>query len=131
MDATQAPITQAITAKLKHLAARQKLIAQNIANADTPGYRTRELAIADFGAMVGRAGGKPVVRPSERMTALGGGRPPGHSGVAANETTPGGNSVVLEDELMKLADVQMEYAALTNIYKKQHAMMKIALGRGG
>ena len=136
---TNIPIIAAIAAKLKHLGARQQVISQNIANADTPGYRAKDLDTPDFGALVDKASGKPMVgRPhveaSARMRALGASAPP-PAGIRNRadtfETKPLGNDVILEDELMKLADVQMEYAALTNLYRKQSGLLKLAIGRGG
>lgn len=143
MDSSQIPIIQAIAAKLKHLSARQQVISQNIANADTPGYRARDVDAPDFGALLAKTGaaadgkprvGKPTVQVSARMTELGStANERNASALERNvtETKPSGNDVVLEDQLMKLADVQMEYSALTNLYRKQTGMLKTALGRGG
>jgi flagellar basal-body rod protein FlgB len=45
------------------------------------------------------------------------------------EVTPSGNSVVLEEQMMKLAENQMEYRLVTNLYKKNVSLLKMALGR--
>lgn len=130
------PLINALAAKLKHLAARQQVIAQNIANADTPGYRARDAAAPDFAAMV--AGVAPARRQGVVMvsaprvagpTAMTSGQQLRRE--APDEVTPDGNDVSLETELLKLSEVQMDYAATTSLYAKQMMLMKIALGRGG
>src|SRR3546814_16152169 len=71
-------IIDALTAQMKHLTSRQQVIAQNIANANTPGYRSYDLAEPDFAKILGRTAGKhdrTVTQPSvplkPRMNALG------------------------------------------------------------
>src|SRR3546814_10182518 len=69
-------IIDALTAQMKHLTSRQQVIAQNIANADTPGYRSHDLAEPDFAKILGRTAGRhdrtvtqPAVTITPRMTA--------------------------------------------------------------
>lgn len=133
-------ILDAIGAKLKHLSVRQQVIAQNVANASTPGYRARDVKDPDFSAMLGEtsAAGKaeigvPRVAVTASMTRLG--ASPAkigevRSGDTSYEVKESGNTVILEEELMRQAQVQMDYAAMTNLYKKQVGMLKLALGRG-
>ena len=45
------------------------------------------------------------------------------------ETTPRGNAVVLEDEMMKVAQTQMDYQAATALYSRSLGLIKTALGR--
>lgn len=133
-------ILDAIGAKLKHLSVRQEVVAANIAHANTPGYRARDVSTPDFAGLVGetrKAGkaeiGVPRVAVSATMTALGakpvkaGEVRRGDNGYEVKES---GNTVILEEELMKMAQVQMDYAAMTNLYRKQAGLLKIALGRG-
>lgn len=123
---------------MKYLGERQRVIAQNIAHGDTPGYKARELEPPSFANMVDADAGpvrvvRPVVRPSERMSTLGTGR--GDAGTVIDtdisETKPDGNTVTLEDQLLKMGQVQADFAALTNLYRKHMGLMKAALGRGG
>lgn len=142
MDTSSIAIFQAMTGKMRELQAKQEVIAQNIANADTPGYEARELVERDFSdilANVSNTSGapriaKPRINVPAAMTALG-------SSAAAQATSevqrdafevkPNGNTVVLEDQLLSLANVQMEYTALTNLYRKQAGLLKTAIGKGG
>jgi flagellar basal-body rod protein FlgB len=38
---------------------------------------------------------------------------------------------VLEEQLVKVAETQMDYQTMTNLYRKHMQMFRIALGRGG
>jgi flagellar basal-body rod protein FlgB len=49
----------------------------------------------------------------------------------AKETTLSGNSVEMDTELMKVADTSMDYQLTTNIYRRQIAMLRAAIGRPG
>lgn len=127
-----------IGAQMKHLAERQRVVAQNVANSDTPGYKAREVAAPDFSALIGAQGGARVARPRVQITggmAALGARPPvaGHILLDrdVSETKPDGNNVTLEDQLLKVGQIQADFAAMTNLYRKQQALMRTALGKGG
>lgn len=133
-----ASLSDALAQALRHLGDRQRVIAQNIANADTPGYKARELAAPSFAALVDGAGGagkvaRPQVAISDAMRRLGASAP--HAGATIDRTVsevkPDGNSVTLEDQLLKMGQIQADYAALTGLYRKQDALMRTALGKGG
>ena len=124
---------------MKHLAERQRVIAENIANGETPGFKARTVSAPDFSSLVEVSSGKPrVSRPhvalSGGMAALGA-RPPQAGGRImldkdVTETKPDGNNVTLEDQLLKMGAVQADFAAMTNLYRKQLALLKAAIGRG-
>ncbi|MGK2286234.1 flagellar basal body rod protein FlgB [Pedomonas sp. V897] len=142
MDTSSIALFQAMTGKMRELQAKQEVIAENIANADTPGYEARELVERDFSDVLSKVStpsgapsvAKPRIAMPAAMKALG-------SPAAVNsnsrvsrdsfEVKPNGNTVVLEDQLLSLANVQMEYTALTNLYRKQAGLLKTALGKGG
>jgi flagellar basal-body rod protein FlgB len=46
------------------------------------------------------------------------------------ESAPVGNAVVLEEQMVKLADAQSNYQLMTNLYRKHVDLFKMALGRG-
>lgn len=136
----QSPILSGIGAAMRHLSDRQRVIAENIANADTPGFKTRTVAEPDFAGLVrsGSGAGKvarPVVSLTSGMSALGARAPQGGGKVIldenVSETKPDGNNVTLEDQLLKLGEVQADYATMTSLYRKQMQLLKTALGRGG
>ena len=127
---------------MKHLSERQRVIAENIANNETPGFKARTVATPDFSALVaahGESGGNPrVARPqvslSGGMMAMGARPPLGGSAITLDndvtETKPDGNNVTLEDQLLKMGAVQSDFAAMTNLYRKQVGLLKTAIGRG-
>lgn len=141
VDSSSIPLFKAMADKMRQLTAKQQVVAQNIANADTPGYRARELVERDFSDVLAKVEGgagaprvaKPHIEASSTLAALGS-RAAKHldSEVQKDvfETKPNGNTVVLEEQLLQLADVQTEYTALTNLYRKQNNLLKVALGRG-
>ncbi len=117
----------ALTERMRWLGARQGAVAQNIASADLPGYRAKDIGAPDFARMVG---GEPRVRVSARMQALGGTSSAVAEARGTGEIKPNGNDVSLENELLTMAEIQMDYAAMTNLYRKQVGLFKLALGRG-
>lgn len=123
-----------LVAGMKHLAQRQNVVARNIANADTAGYKARELEKPDFATALGKAGSAGIAKPrvtiSPAMQAIGA-RGPILAGSMildqnVSETKPDGNNVTLEDQVMKLGTIQADFTALTGLYKKQMQLMRIA-----
>ena len=133
------PIFDMMKQRLHWLTARQQVLAQNVANSDTPGYAAQDLKELDFGALVKRNGamlapvatqgghiGSPVAGAGFRAAQATGGqvmRKPDF------ETSPSGNSVVLEEQMIKVAETQMDYQTVTGLYSKSLGLIRIALGR--
>ncbi len=136
------PLLDGMAASMKAMAEHQRVISENIANSETPGYKARTVTAPDFSSLVSQYGeatgvphvSRPHVELSASMTAMGARAPQGGSRVVVDsetsETKPDGNNVTLEDQLLSLGQVQADYTAMTNIYKKQIGMLKLALGRG-
>ncbi len=124
---------KALGAKMDYLSQRQRIISQNVANADTPNYRPQDLKPVDFGAVLkGVSGHKGV-----RMEATN----PMHVGAEGKvadpksgkqkqvyEVAPDGNSVVMEEQMLNANDTMMQYNLATSLYQKNVRLMKIALG---
>lgn len=124
------PLFSLLTQRMSWLSARQSVLAQNVANSDTPGYAARDMKPMDFGALVAQSNGQGprlVVTNARHIYADGamGGM---ESERAAEESTPTGNSVSLEEEMIKLSDTQVQYQAVTNLYSKAMGMFRTALG---
>ena len=144
MDLNDIPIMAALKKKMRWLNANQAVINQNIANADTPNYQARELTAPDFSDLVEEASGlkgpKAVnvgLKTTNEAHFSGSGNI-GTDGSSIetseephNEYSPTGNSVVLEEEMMKMADNQMQYSLVTSLYRKNVGLLKMALGKGG
>lgn len=104
MSLADAPLLSTITARLHHLSARQRLIAENVANADTAGYTPRDLTPFRVEARAGGAA-TPVTTHARHLTGRGlaasGTHPFKPVETSGSERTLDGNSVVLEEEMIK------------------------------
>jgi flagellar basal-body rod protein FlgB len=122
----------ALGEKMRWHQERQGVLAENIANADTPGYRERDLKAFSFGEEM-----KSIATVSTSTTS------PNHISASSNggglfgrnsspfEITPSGNGVTLEDEMMKVSGNDMDYQAVTTLYTRSMRLLKIAIGRQG
>ena len=114
-----------MTQRLRWLEARQGVLARNIANADTPGFRPSD--VAPFAA------GGTTALVTTSSAHIGGNAAGGAGTVSARrlETRPNGNAVSLEDEVLKIGETQMEHQALTGLYQRSLLALKTAIGRKG
>jgi flagellar basal-body rod protein FlgB len=134
------PLLDAITRSMHQLDQRQRVVAENIANSETPHFKARDVAPTDFSALLAsqqaRGAGVHVSRPliaiSDAMVAMGASRPRDPRIVddkETSETKPDGNNVTLEEQLLKMGQIQTDFSALTNLYRKQMSLIDTALGR--
>ena len=117
---------------------RQRLLAENVANGDTPGYRVRDLEKPDFSQLARAAATRKLqlipatmtTNPAHISTAMAPALNSENSGTEAQfEVTPQGNAVVLEEEMMKVTANQLDYQAATSLYSKTLGLFRIAIGR--
>ena len=111
-----------------HGAQRQKLVARNVANADTPGYRARDLT--DFTATYRRSEpmGMRATRPAHVAAGeWGGGQ--GRPFDTEGEPAPNGNTVSIEDEMVRMADAKREFDLSLAITKSSLGLIRTSLGR--
>jgi flagellar basal-body rod protein FlgB len=122
-------LMQALKTRMHFHQSRQKVLAENVANADSPGFRPMDVKAPTIRA--GGAGGVSLARTSEGHMGIGG-RSDGFDSARARrfETTPSGNAVNLEDEMMKVAQNQSDYQLAASLYSKGLGLMKIAIGKG-
>ncbi|HEY2357932.1 MAG TPA: flagellar basal body rod protein FlgB [Phenylobacterium sp.] len=135
MDLADIPIFSMLRSRMGYLSEKQRVISENVANASTPGYSPHDLKAFSFQAQVQAAAGPgsmAVTQPGHMM-------PPGaRRGVNVkpvktkdSETTMDGNSVVLEEEMLKLTDARMDYDAAVGFYQKSLDILKIAIRKPG
>jgi flagellar basal-body rod protein FlgB len=132
MDLSKLPLFDMMQRKLSWLSARQQVLSQNIANADTPGYKPRDLKPLDFKNMA-KGQIDPVAPTVTNPMHLVGFTPeaPGTKSDKEKhplETTISGNAVTMEEELMKANRTASDFELTTNLYHKQLSMIKEALG---
>lgn len=133
MDFTDIPIFKVMGSKLGYLSERQSVIAQNIANADTPGYRAQDLEKADFSKALSSQ--QLAMRKTNEKHLDGAKTAAGNYHVINRDSTyelnPTGNNVSIEEEMSKVAENQAEYQKVLNLYSKSTNMFKTAIGKTG
>lgn len=133
MDFSGLNLFQALSQKMRWLGQSQAVTAQNIANANTPGYKPRELEEFSFRAALKSAASIPARTQEGHLAPRGQEAGPyaAHTQRSTYETKPGGNAVVLEEQMMKAAKTAMDHQLVSNLYAKQVGMLRMVLGRGG
>ncbi|GGZ33693.1 MULTISPECIES: flagellar basal body rod protein FlgB [Asticcacaulis] len=133
MDLNKIGIFSALKTQMGWLGQRQKVVAQNVANASTPGFKPRDLRPQDFAAaMKGQASGelKMAATRAGHIAPAGGLANAAKAVVAPDsETTLDGNSVVVEEQMLKMAESRMQYDAAIGFYQKSLAMLRLASTR--
>jgi flagellar basal-body rod protein FlgB len=132
------PLFSALKGRLGYLSERQRVISQNVANSDTPGYRPHDLK--PFTIKAGPQAGAPIALAATSAGAMisgaGGTQPQSAAGYKPqvspdSETRLDGNQVVLEEEMMKLTDARMSYDAAIGFYEKSLSMIQLAIRTPG
>jgi flagellar basal-body rod protein FlgB len=136
------PIFSMLRTKMQWHQERQRLLAENVSNSDTPNFRPRDLAPLKIdgstpgSAAAGIAGtpsaGAPVVLARTDPAHLAGSQTGArfHTGRGgAFEIRPAGNAVTLEDEMLKVAANQMDFQAATSLYGRSLGLLKTAIRR--
>ena len=135
MDLGKLPIFDILARRMGWLGQRQEVLAQNVANADTPDYRPLDMKEDAFGQVLARQV-QPVRMAATDAAHLSGQAPAKRAThpdgkMPAYETAPSGNAVVLEQQMVAVAQNQMDFQMMTGLYRKHLDMFRTALGRGG
>ena len=116
------------SAMARHASARHSVVAENVAHADTPGYRARD--VKGFYETVNEPFTAHATRPGHVAFAPAGGLRIEIIQDQRTEASANGNSVSVESEILKSVEAQGQHALATNIYRKVHELMRLGLGRG-
>lgn len=113
-----------------HAGARQAVVAQNMANADTPGYAARD--IVPFETLYDGAGATPAPRATRPGHLLGQGAGGELASIERDgaQRDPNGNSVALETEMLNAVEVKRQHDRAIAIYRSSLTVLRSALGRG-
>ncbi len=134
MSINDLPVLSALRTKMQWHQERQRVLSENVSNSDTPNFRPRDLVEPKFdkaGAVTGSMGPLALaVTSPAHLTPSGAPSNFDQNRNAGFETRPAGNAVNLEDEMMKAAANQMDYAAATSLYSKSLHLLKTAIGKG-
>ncbi|HEY9451650.1 MAG TPA: flagellar basal body rod protein FlgB [Bradyrhizobium sp.] len=129
------PILSALRTKMQWHQERQRVLAENISNANTPNFKPSDLVEPKFdrrGTNVDAGmGALTMMRTSPTHIAVSGSGQSfrddgGRSGFL---TKPAGNAVNLEDQMLKVSANQMDYAAATSLYSRSLGLLKTAIGK--
>jgi len=134
MDLADIPLFSMLRNRMGYLSEKQRVISENVANASTPGYTPQGLKAFTFQAKLQAVAGPG----SMAVTEPGHLQPPGAKRFNVkpvkskdSETTMDGNSVVLEEEMMKLTEARIDYDAAVSFYQKSLDILKLATRRPG
>ena len=127
MALTDFPIFSMMRTRMDWAQARQRVLSENVANADTPNFRPQDLIAPKFVPATGEAaaGVAPVIlaRTEEgHLSAIAGGNP-------SFRSVDTGGAVNLEQEMMKVASNTMDFQAVSALYMRSLNILKTALGK--
>ena len=134
MNLADIPLFAMLRGRLGHLSERQRGIAQNVANADPPGFRPKDLKPFTFHAQAQvaaaqAAGAQMTAHPGHMIspsTRRVGGGAFKEIKSEVTETTLDGNAVSLEEEMMKMTEARMSYDAAIGFYQKSMNLLRLA-----
>lgn len=112
----------------RHASARQGAFAQNIAHADTPGYRARDLP--DFAIwMQARAGATLRATRAGHLAGRAGAELQARAERNPATVKPNGNTVSLEHEMMRAARARIDHDTALSVYASARTILRASLGR--
>ena len=134
MDFNYLGLFKLITRRIDWLSQRQEVLAKNIANSDTPGYKPVDLS--PFARQLARSGDATLAAAATHAGHIRASASPGTANSATRriddvyEASPTGNEVVLEQQLIRVSETAMQHQLALNLYRKHAGMIRTALGRG-
>ena len=127
----QVTLISILKSRMQYHEARQKTLAENVANSDTPGFKPQDLRpFADIlggpqNASMMRTQAMHLPQIDDANGQFGGKNAPKF------ETVPSGNAVNLEDEMTKVSMNQLDFQTAASLYQRSMGYLKIAIGRRG
>jgi len=134
MSINDLPALSVLRTKMQWHQERQRILSENVSNSDSPNFKPRDLVEPKFdqsGANAsGAVGSLAMLRTSQSHISAPGTEPSfDQNRKVGFQTRPAGNSVSLEDEMLKASANQMDYAAVTSLYSKSLHLLKVAIGK--
>lgn len=133
MDIESIPLFSILKSRLGYISAREQLIAQNVANSDSPGYAPKDLKPFTLPPSLGGDGSSLAVIQPERtnpmhLASTDSTSESGWKSITSpdSDATLDGNQVVLEDEMSKMSDSRMDFQAAIGFYQKALGMLTMA-----
>jgi len=138
MNLSTLNVFRVATMKMGWLSERQGVLAQNIANADTPDYRAKDLKAPSFSKTMSNGNHNHSVKMVQTAK--------GHMIAPINsmdsrlikernkdvyEVSPNKNAVIMEEQLIKISESSMNFKLASSIYSKNLSMFRMALNGSG
>lgn len=128
MTSSISGIFDVLAQKMSYLSQKQALLAENVANVDTPGYKQLELKPFSFGEAMKQASGTMVTTDPRHIV------PASMAGTNAQsvkskdtDVLPSGNTVDVEQQMAEVSKTSVDYQTMTSIYHKMTSLFKIAI----
>lgn len=121
------PLMSMLKTRMRWHNQRQAVLAENVANADTPGFQARDVRAPVFETTRGAG---PVRTDPRHMSGFGS-RIPGARTIQSFETTPRGNAVTLEEEMIKVGQNAQDFQAAATLYQRSMGLLRTAMSRRG
>ena len=132
-------IFSALKTRMQWHQARHTVLSENVANADTPGYKGRDLKELSFNRLMASAAPRATSMTATQVART---NPKHMSGTMVDatagfkqdtgnsfETTPQGNSVSLEEQMMNVATNQLDFNTVASVYSKSLNVLRTAVRR--
>jgi flagellar basal-body rod protein FlgB len=134
MSINDLPALSVLRTKMQWHQERQRVLAENVSNSDTPNFKPRDLIEPKFDnpgtGAAGSTAALAIARTSQGHISTSGTEASfAQNRRAGFQTRPAGNAVNLEDEMLKVSANQMDYAAVTSLYSKSLHLLKVAIGK--
>ena len=132
MDLGKVSLFSVLKKRIEYISNRQELLAQNIANADTPKYVAKDLRPFNFKDLMRRE--SLYVKPVGTNPNHIGTEPARLNEYAQEEPKPyestiNENEVILEEQMTKMSTAQIDHELTTEVYKKNMQLFRIVLGK--
>ena len=105
------------SALARHAGLRHQLVGENIANADTPGYKAKTLPAFDPQAVEEAKNGS-MIAARKLMTPV---------ELQTNQASPDGNTVTVEEQMGLAVDAQGQHRAALAIYRKSLELLRLSV----
>lgn len=138
MDVSEIPVIQGLVDRMRWLNRRQRVLSENVANANTPGYRSKDLPKVSFTETLRVSESKLLEAKRTNVahidTGSGTTRRVEQSFRPEKDTveyaSPSGNAVNVPEQMMKMTETQMDFGLASTLYRKHMDLIKLAIGRG-
>lgn len=131
MAITDVPLFSMLRTRMQWHQERQRLLSENVSNADTPKFRPQDLTPLQFDTRrpagvtqvgLARTEGNHIATASTGSTRF-------EMARFGSDVRATGNAVNLEDEMIKVAGNQLDYQAVTSLYQRSLGLIKTAMGK--